>query len=369
MVFVDPMSRIDMAMSRQMGMMQGQMPNVSSDLAKLFAAWEIEYSPSTMVGDLRRATRINAGGEPVSYPAFISLAEEGISRKQVVTSELRNIMIAEGGALKLKDGSKSQWEALLETSPDAGMIEAMMAMYMGPADLARNVKVENKPLALAGILKGKLKSAFSAPPAGTEVKEDFLAEASGEATVVIFGDVDFMHDSNSVQRMNFGGMAMAQPLNSNLALVANTVEYLGGSEDLISIRSRGRVSRPFTRLEEIQKDAQLKWKQEEERLSQEIESLSRKLNELQAQRGGGDRLALNLEQQGEIQRFRQQEQDARSRRREVRRNLREDIESMGRVLIALNMLVVPLTVAGFGIGVFSGRVRRMRKGREDARNE
>lgn len=370
MVFVDPMSRIDMAENRQaMFNGGGQMPQTSSDLARLFGAWEIEYNAGQLVGDQRRATQINAGAGPISYPLFMSLTEEGINRKATITSQLRNIMWAEGGAVSLKAGSANQFEPLLETSDDSGTVDAQMAGYMPPEEVARALKPDGKKRVMAGILRGKLKSAFTAAPAGTEVKEPFLGQAENDAAVIVFADVDFIHDSNSVRRMNFGGMTMAQPLNANLALVTNAVEFLGGSEDLISIRSRGRVSRPFTRLEELQKTAQTRWQKEEERLSQGIQEVEKKLNEMQAQRGDGNVFTLNAAQQGEIERFREQEREMRRNRREVRRNLREDIDGLGRWLVALNMLVVPLTVAGFGAGVFTQRARRMKKGREDASNQ
>lgn len=68
--------------------------------------------------------------------------------------------------------------------------------------------------------------------------------------------------------------------NDNLNLVFNSADFLGGSPDLISIRSRGKLARPFTKVAEIQKEAQFKWKSKEEKLSAELKRLQAELGKL-----------------------------------------------------------------------------------------
>ncbi len=140
---------------------------------------------------------------------------------------------------------------------------------------------------------------------------------------------------------------------------------MGGSEDLIAVRSKGRIARPFTRVAEIQKEAQKRWQAEEESLTKQINDLQRKLNEMQAQRTDGNRFVLNAEQQAEVARFREDERRFKKQRREVRKNLRDDIESLGRRLVAVNMLFVPIAVMGAGFSVFYRRSRRLRDSKGD----
>jgi ABC-type uncharacterized transport system involved in gliding motility auxiliary subunit len=144
------------------------------------------------------------------------------------------------------------------------------------------------------------------------------------------------------------------------------VDLLGGSEDLINIRSKGRISRPFSRIVGLEKKAQDKWKEEEEKLNARLSELQKKLNELQAQRSDGSRLNLTAEQQREIETFRGEELDLRRKLRQVRRNLREDVEKLGKRLLTANMTVVPLAISGFGIAVFMRRSRRRAGGKKHA---
>jgi ABC-type uncharacterized transport system involved in gliding motility auxiliary subunit len=372
-VAVDPFSRVDLAGSGAMARMQGQMPQASSNLERLFKAWGVEFVGNQIVGDPSYAAQINAGGEVLAYPYFMALTEAAFDKSSVITANLKQMLIAEGGAISLADGATSKLEPLITTTKDAGTADATVAAFMGPQDLARQLKSDQKPRMIAGLLHGKLKSAFpdGRPKPAAEPKEGeppppstpHIAESAdgSEASVVIIADADFLADQNSADRLRFANQVMVRPRNDNLSFLSNAVDFLGGSPDLIAIRSRGRIARPFTRVIDLQKAAQTRWQAEEDKLTSELTDLQKKLNELQSQRTDGNRLVMTPEQQAEMQRFRDREREVRSARRAVRRNLREDIERLGHRLIALNMLVVPLATSVFGLGVFVARARRRQR--------
>ena len=59
-------------------------------------------------------------------------------------------------------------------------------------------------------------------------------------------DTDWLFDDYSVRKFNFMGQTAAEPINDNLAFAANSLDFLAGSRDLISIRGKGNSVRPFT---------------------------------------------------------------------------------------------------------------------------
>ena len=63
--------------------------------------------------------------------------------------------------------------------------------------------------------------------------------------VILVADTDLLADRLWVQVQNFFGQQLATPWANNGDLVSNALENLSGGEALISIRSRGRFSRPF----------------------------------------------------------------------------------------------------------------------------
>jgi len=357
---VDPFSRIDLAQSGG-AMRGGQMQQNSSDVQKLFSNWGIVYNKSKMSGDVQAATRVNAGMGAVAYPFFMSLSRDNLSDESPVTSNLKQILFAEGGSFHLKDGSPHTLEALVTTGEQSGEVESVMANYMRPSQLASSMKIDYKKKVLVGLLKGKFKSAFDSAPKDSKLKHK--SESSQENVVMLIGDTDFIHDNNSVSKMRFGDQMLVRPRNDNLFLVINGAEFLGGSQDLISIRSSGRVARPFTTVIELERKAQLKWKEKEEQLSRQLAELQATLKKIQSQRTDANRAVLTPAQQAEIARYRQEEVSIRRQRREVRKNLREEIEGLGNILIGLNLAVMPLGVTLFGGLVYMRRERRVKQQR------
>lgn len=368
-VMVDPFSRIELSRIAAQARMTGQMPQVASDLERLFDVWGIEYKKDSVVADAKLQTRINTGSGPFGYPLFISLSKDTMSKDSAVTNQLNSLVFAEGGEFNLKAGSASNFEPLLQTSSSSGLISATLAGFMGPEELARELKPDGKVRTLAGIVRGKFKTAFpnGAPKSNDKTKviqwsRPYLNEAKEENSVLIVADTDMIFDENAVQKFQFGNQIMVRPTNDNLAFIMNACEFFTGSQDLIGIRSRGRITRPFNRIMDIQKDAQQKWKEEEDVLNTRLQELQKRLNELQSQRTEGNRVSLTPEQQSEIDRFRGEEVELRKRRREVRKNLREDIEKLGKRLTVVNMALMPLAVGIFAAWMFQKRRKRMHSG-------
>jgi ABC-type uncharacterized transport system involved in gliding motility auxiliary subunit len=365
-IAVDPMSRFDLSQNRSQPQMGGRPPSAASDLPKLFGAWDVTFSASDMVGDVGRGSNINAGGQVINYPFFMSLRKEDFSSESVITNNLNQILFAEGGSFKFKSDKGYKFETLLKTSVDSGVANSQMVAYVSPADLAGQMKVDADEHILAGLLTGTFKSAFDSQPAFSEeekkqVTQPHKAVADAKGAIVLIGDVDFLTDGNSVSKMRFAGQVIVQMRNDNLNLVFNSADFLAGSQDLISIRSSGKLARPFTKVSEIQKDAQFKWKKKEEKLSSELKRLQEELGKLQKQRTDGNRFNLSAEQQKRVKQFREEERKIRKERRVVRKNLREDIEKLGNRLIAINMFAVPFLVSGLGISVMRRRSKLMKK--------
>ena len=237
------------------------------------------------------------------------------------------------------------------------------------------MKVDGEAKAVVGITAGVFDSAF---PDGQPVKEKKEGEESEEETslkhthlkkatvrnsILLFSDVDFLSDQFSVQKLNFLGQVITQPTNDNLNLMLNAAEHLSGNEALMSIRSRGRFSRPFTRLLEMQQQAQQRHQNEEKLLLSQLNEVQQRLNSLLESAGdqGQKKVILPTEVQVEIQKFREEERQARRKLREVRKILRQDIEKLGQGLLLLNMLAVPLIVGIIGVVVYRYRTRLRRK--------
>lgn len=172
-----------------------------------------------------------------------------------------------------------------------------------------------------------------------------LGASTEPINILVVGDTDLLSDRLWVQTQNFFGQRVANAFANNGDFVVNALDNLLGSNDLIGIRARATFSRPFTRVRDLRRDADARFRDSEERLQQELRDTEQKLAEIQAGRKDGNALIMTPEQQQEIERFRSQRADIRKELRQVQRNLDQDIERLGTVLKAINIGLVPLLIS------------------------
>lgn len=354
-VAIDPYCNVDQPAPDPSNPMAGMFAERSSNLAELLTSWGVELVEKKAVGDINLATRVNAGeGQPVEFVLWPSLVKEFtdgtelMDRNDVITSQLESLVFPWPGALNIKQVPSIQATVLLKTTPAAMLFEEGDYKYGGgsPQALLSKYQPGLVPQTLAVRLTGKFPSNFKerigeAKP-GDEKGAGHLLESVKSPSVVVVSDVDFLSDMASVAVQQFLGTKLVSLLNDNLVFAANVVENLLGSEDLISLRSRGQFTRPFTKVQAIEREAQNSWKAEEDALLAKLQNANDRLAQLQSATGKGGEQVLTTAVVDELKRFREERQEAQKRLREVRRNLRQDKERLGSYLFALNTFLVPV---------------------------
>ncbi len=375
---VDPSSFEQRSSANQQQMMMGMTPPASSDLPQLFSSWGIEYDSSMVVGDLQLATPVNTGaGQPVRYPVWLTLHE--FNRETPPTAQLNQMLLPEPGSFTLAEDSDLELIPLLSATEESGEVMGQTLRFADPNSIARQIEPSGEAPVIAGIIRGSFPSAFpDGRPQADEEEEDSESESgeaaesneetapslkasSGTSTLVLIADTDFLSDRFSVQIMNFLGMRAMQPLNDNLSFINNAVEFLAGSEDLISLRGKGTSIRPFEVVRDMEVAAQKKYEEQLTELEERLREVQDNLRELQAQQGEQGRLVASPEVREEIEKFRLQEAEMRGERREIRKRLREDIENLKLKLVLANLLIVPALVGVFGVNFFILRTRRQKR--------
>ena len=377
-VLLDPNARADMTSPENQF---GQQPQLASDLPDLLKTWGVEYDSTKVVGDRLHSTQVNTGQGVMSFPMWMTFRTQSLDQEHPITAQLENLLFVEAGSLKKAAESQTDFTALLSLSEQSGLIDAFRLRFSAPDQLSRDMKVDDSAKAVMAITAGNFNSAFpngqpakeikdtqaraaaDESEAETPLKHTHLNESADRNSILLFSDVDFLSDQFSVQKLNFLGQSIIQPTNDNLNLMLNAAEHLSGNEALMSIRSRGRFSRPFTRILAMQKQSQLLHQTEERQLLSQLDEVQQRLNSLLESAGkqGQKEVILPPEVQEEIQQFREEERQARRKLRDVRKILRQDIERLGQGLLLLNMLLVPLIVGIIGVFVYRYRTRQRRK--------
>lgn len=355
---LDPSSVTEREQGRQQ-MMMGQMSQPTpSDLPELLSAWGIEYDPSFVVLDqsnsLRRGT--------FTQPAWLIFQDDSTNRSLLPSSELEAMLMLEAGQLKQREGATANWEPILTTSADSFQAQAMMLQFSQPQQLLSQAKPLGEQAVIAGLLTGEIATAFPDGKPNVEENEDSeageVAESltSGQATILIVADSDFLLDQFSIQRSNFLGMQQVQSLNDNQDFVANFVEYLGGSSDLIGIRGKASTSRPFTVVEKMEAEAQKEYQAKLEVVEAQLQEINSELSRLLSEQAGQGVIYASPEMTAMIEQNQQKQAELRGEIRDIRRNLRQGIEALGTTIGAINLLWAPI-----GLLLFAILFNRMRK--------
>jgi ABC-type uncharacterized transport system involved in gliding motility auxiliary subunit len=372
---VDPSSQYFKRQGGQQAMFGGPQPNVSSDLPTLLKAYGIQYDAQKVVADLENPLPVGgAGNQVVRMPDWLYMKKANFNAKTLPTAQLNSTWLIDAGSIALAPGSKLTFTPLIETSAQTGEIASMMLQFAQPDDIAKQVTPSGKKT-VAALVTGKFTTAFpngapkeekpddkkeAASDQKNEKKTDekdtpFLKESKGTSTLFVIADTDWLLDDYSVQKFDLFGQTAARPYNDNLSLAANTAEYLGGSQDLISIRGKGTSIRPFDVVRKMEADAQKKYQAQLTQLDARLQEVQTKLNELQGKKTEGNRLVATPDMQKAIEDFQKQSAEMRGQRREIRRALREDIDRLENKLLVVNLLASPLLVGLFGVWFYRSR--------------
>ena len=361
---LDPVSQLMRRQSAAMNMYGGPPPNIGSDLPTLLSGWGIDYKYDNVVGDLECATQVQTGpGRVVRYPIWLSLTSKELNRTALPTSQLDSLLFVEAGDVALHPGSALTFTPLAQTSEQAGELAAPLIAMAQPEEISRQLTVSGKKT-LAALVQGKFKSAFPAgapadapgkPAAAPDAKlaspkpaAEALKESKTTSTLLIVADTDFLLDDYMFDpRYQRSGLYV--PANDNLSFASNALDFLAGSQDLISIRGKGSSIRPFTVVRSMEAAAQRQYQQQLTALEARLTEVQKKLTELQGKKTEGNRLVATPEMTKAIEDFQKQQAGMRAERRQIRAALREGIEALGNRLLLINLLATPALVGAFGL--------------------
>lgn len=351
--FLDSQSLVDRSGQNPM---MGQMPGGGSSLDKLLKAWGLQFDTGKVVADRTFKMELGEQGDTTQQrPVWLMLTPDGINTDDLATSQLDSIWYFSGGAFTGTPAAGLKETVLLKSTRDSQLVDSIAASFGGESIL-KDFKPSNVDYALAVRLTGKFKTAFPEGKPGDKETDkaekkpdDSLKESRQETTVVLVGDADMINDNYSIRRMNTPFGAIAQPMNGNLNFAQNVLEQLSGDNNLIGVRSRAVLSRPFTRVKAMQAEAEAKYMAEIKNLQENRDKASTRLSELQQQKSQNQRFILSPEQQAEIENLRKTEGEIGKKLRQVEKDLRREVVGMQRQIQWINILAVPVAVGFVGI--------------------
>ena len=383
--FIDPYSE-----TQQDAMAGGFMSPVASrrsEIDELLSAWGVTLGEDVVADlELSLKVRMEQSGRVLTfdYPVWMNITPQTFDQEDIVTGNLANLGFGTPGYLEPAEGATTTFAPLVTTTPRAAQFTTaqVAAVTTDPRDLLDQYTPQDRAYTVIARVSGKVATAFpdgrpvlelsenedtsetaeadDEAESETEPKVEHLSESTEDAQIILVADADMLADRFWVVVQEFLGSRIAIPSAANGTLVVNALDNLTGSGDLISVRNRGTFTRPFTRVVALKQQAERAFRAKEQELIAQLEETERRLVELEEGNQGNDALILTDAQRDELVRFRQERVRIGKELREVRRQLRADIEALESWLKFANIGLVPILIGLTGLVAGLLQLRRRR---------
>jgi ABC-2 type transport system permease protein len=357
LIFLDPFAIDDQAPQDPQQPWLAQMYKPSSNLSPLLEAWGLKRKEDLIAADFDLAVKRPASPRGPAERLLVDLlfddrmAPETLDGQHPILQGLTDLRFFLAGGLETTEVPEGvSVTPLISTTArgntiriEPGFPEEDKLVFM---DLSTPAKLQDRfipgttPVVLASLVQGQLPSAF---PDGDE--------HPGEASVLVFADVDFISDQIAFQNSFLGTIAT----NDNHKVLLNAVDYLMGSTELMNVRSKQSIERPFTLFDAIERESDLRTVERERDLRGEIERIQQEL--YAKQQDSGNQALFQKQVQDDVDRLNERVKQANSELRDIRKEKRAALESEIAMVRFTTLWLMPSLVFVLGVVLLYRRKR------------
>ena len=366
-VFADPLALKDEGNNQNPQMRIPGMGGAST-LSRLFTKWGVNFENSKVVADFN--FRLNQR-DPLSrgriMPAYLALGKKAFNQEEIVTRDLGSIRMPYAGSFDVSNLSTGLTaKELISSSDQAKLVDGMSSQFNGEKimDSFLTGSEDGKPtgtnkFALAVKISGTFTTAFPDGKPGSSGEEEesdeekttnsnHLKESESENHVCLIGDTDLLSEEHFLVQQRF-------LLSQNVSFVQNIVDHFG-DDTLINIRSRNQ-DRPFTTIMDLEKEAQSKFEDKLKKLEAEQQAILQEKTKLESTGEGQNQFTLSIDPEA-LKVIQKKELEKRRQIREIRKELRSEIDLIQLQIKLANIVSMPALVIIAGI-IFFVRKRKV----------
>lgn len=366
-VFADPLALKDEGNNQNPQMRIPGMGGAST-LSSLFNKWGVNFENSKVVADFN--FRLNQR-DPLSrgriMPAYLALGKKAFNQEEIVTRDLGSIRMPYAGSFDVSNlATGLTAKELISSSDQAKLVDGMSSQFNGEKimDSFLTGSEDGKPtgtnkFALAVKISGTFTTAFPDGKPGSNGEEEesdeekttnsnHLKESESENHVCLIGDTDLLSEEHFLIQQRF-------LLSQNVSFVQNIVDHFG-DDTLINIRSRNQ-DRPFTTIMDLEKEAQSKFEDKLKKLEAEQQAILQEKTKLESTGQGQNQFTLSIDPEA-LKDIQKKELEKRKQIREIRKELRSEIDLIQLQIKLANIVSMPALVIIAGI-IFFVRKRKV----------
>ena len=366
-VFADPLALKDEGNNQNPQMRIPRMGGAST-LSRLLTKWGVNFENSKVVADFN--FRLNQR-DPLSrgriMPAYLALGKKAFNQEEIVTRDLGSIRMPYAGSFDVSNlATGLTAKELISSSDQAKLVDGMSSQFNGEKimDSFLTGSEDGKPtgtnkFALAVKISGTFTTAFPDGKPGSSGDEEesdeekttnsnHLKESESENHVCLIGDTDLLSEEHFLIQQRF-------LLSQNVSFVQNIVDHFG-DDTLINIRSRNQ-DRPFTTIMDLEKEAQSKFEDKLKKLEAEQQAILQEKTKLESTGEGQNQFTLSIDPEA-LKDIQKKELEKRKQIREIRKELRSEIDLIQLQIKLANIVSMPALVIIAGI-IFFVRKRKV----------
>lgn len=363
--FIDPWHETAVQGSRMGGMLA---VDTESDFETILNRWGVDIPKGHVVGDRTMGRRVNVGSDAdptiAPYVGWLEPKPVNLNPTHPLTQDVNSMLIPTPGEIVVADGSPIEMEPLVRSSPEAMRIDTEKLAPPDALRLLEDYAPLGEPLPIAARLTGRVGSAFpEGNPFPDYERPAHLAESATPLDVILVADADMLVDRYWVREQQGQGGSSYVPVTDNGAFLVNALDYLAGSEALISLRSRGTGKRPFEVIHDIRRAAEQEYRTKERRLREEMTAIEEKLGQIRAGEAGPELLEGRSPAEA-VDAFTARLIETRRQLRDVTFNLRQEVEALKARIEFLNIAAIPLALTALALllALVRWRLRRRAAG-------
>jgi ABC-type uncharacterized transport system involved in gliding motility auxiliary subunit len=362
MVFVDPHCLADRPPRDPRNPYAGISHKAGSQLNNLLVSWGAVVYTKKITVDRALATKTNR--PPKALLPYLTLNDSCVNKNHAMVSDLNGIRMLFAGAIG-KHGGTATFTPLISTTKTGNtwLPKDTTSLNMPDADkIQEEVQDGTEAVTLACLLTGQLGSIYpngidieddspeppttqpaTTQPAATQPKDNTrhidAIKTTDKGTVLVVADVDIITDMLCYDNNRFFGPSQS---GGNVPFVLNALEFLSGSDDLISIRSRGRFMRPFIVLDELERETDRETQVEVDAINAKIKAAQDKLDALDRPATDQDVALFAAKVLEERRAIQEKMKAAHLQLRKLKSVRREKVEALESEMKYYNVLAAPV---------------------------
>jgi len=192
---------------------------------------------------------------------------------------------------------------------------------------------------LSVILYSPFQSAFN--------KEEFklknhISSSQNNPSIILFSDTDWIFDPFSLQKQVIDGNLIIKPINDNLNLFLNTIDFSAGETQLSDLRTKDSIDRSFTKIKQISKNVSQEIRNDEVNLITKINDLEKRLKNYITNLNIQNISDIDEKTRNELEDIRTKLNEHNNSLRDIRNEIRSEIDQVEYYIKLINILTGPI---------------------------